>query len=310
MKMDPQVKRADPGAFFRGKRVGVNALHLIFLSLLITTASAEIRVTGSDLLGADFARAVADFSKQNDIAVKLDLPGTRPGIEELTAGRAEVGLFLLPAGETPPSDKVASRIIAYQVAVVMVPAASPLTQVTVPQLRSIFSESSGDAFTRWGELNLTGIWSGRSIALRALAPAAGLALPLFQQAILGGVAVRPALEQAATPAIFLQRLLAADNTIGVTGLPPAEVPGLRILSLAASPTDSAYGPTPENVHRGSYPLRMPLYVAFRHEAAPELQLFLKFLLSDEAAAALAKAYFLPLPTGARNQLVFELEEMK
>ena len=95
----------------------------------------------------------------------------------------------------------------------------------------------------------------------------------------------------------------------MTGALAAEVPGLRVLSLAASPTDPAYGPTPEHVHRGSYPLRMPLYVAFRREAAPGLQLFLKFLLSDEAAAALAPAYFVPLPPGARNQLVFELEEM-
>jgi hypothetical protein len=41
-----------------------------------------------------------------------------------------------------------------------------------------------------------------------------------------------------------------------------------------------------------------------------LQRFLKFLLSDETAAALASADFVPLPAGVRNQLVFELEEMR
>jgi hypothetical protein len=40
-----------------------------------------------------------------------------------------------------------------------------------------------------------------------------------------------------------------------------------------------------------------------------LQRFLKFLLADETAAALAPADFVPLPVGVRNQLVFEIEEM-
>ncbi|MDI1248465.1 MAG: hypothetical protein PSV13_06235, partial [Lacunisphaera sp.] len=217
---------------------------------------------------------------------------------------------LLPPGETPAGEGLTSRVIGYQVAVVAVPAASPLTQVTTAQLRGIFSETSGDAFTRWGELNLIGAWTARPIALRALAPAAGLAWPLFHQVILADATARPALEFAATPEVFTQRLLATGNSIGITGLPVAEVPGMKVLALAAGPTDPACGPTPEQVHRGGYPLRMSLYVMFRRSEAPGLQLFLKFLLSDEAAAALAPAHYLPLPRGVRNQLVFELEEMR
>lgn len=284
--------------------------YVVGLLLAVAGPAAEIRVVGSDLLGPDFARAVALFSQQNDVAVKLDLRGTRPGAEELSAKRADLGLFLLPAGENPPADALTSRVIAYQVAAVVVSAASPLKQVTIPQLRGIFSGSSGEAFTRWGELNLIGAWTSRPIALRALAPSAGLAFPLFQQVILAGAAARPALEFAATPEAVIQRLQATDNSIGVIGLPAGELPGLRVLSLAASPSDPAFGPTPEQVHRGNYPLRLPLQVTFRREAAAELQLLLKFLLSDEAAAALAPAFFLPLPPGARNQLVFELEEMR
>jgi len=265
---------------------------------------------GSDLLGPDFTRAVETFARRNDSAVRLDLRGTRPGIDELAAERADLGLFLLPLGEVPEGDALTSRVIGYQVAVVVVPAASSLTQATVAQVRGIFSETSGEAFTRWGELNLIGAWTSRPIALRALSPSAGLAFPLFQQVILTGAAARPALEFAATPGSFVQRLLATDNSIGVTGLLPAEVPGLKVLALAAGPADPAYGPTSEHVHGGNYPLRMPLYVSFRRSSSAELQLFLKFLLSDEVAAALAPAHYLPLPLGVRNQLVFELEEMR
>ncbi len=276
----------------------------------MAAAAAEIRVVGSDLLGPDFARGVAEFSRLNDLAVKLDLTGTRPGAAELAAGRADVGLLLLPPGESAPTAGLTSRVIGYQVAVVAVPAASPLTQVTTAQLRGMFNASSGEAFTRWGELNLIGPWTSRPIALQALSPSAGLAWPLFQQVMLNGAAGRPALEFAATTATLQLRLRATDNSIAVTGLPPADGSGLKVLALAASPSDPAVAPTPEQVHRGVYPLRLPLYVSFRRADAPKLQLFLKFLLTDEAAAALVPAHFLPLPPGVRNQLVFELEEMR
>ena len=108
----------------------------------------------------------------------------------------------------------------------------------------------------------------------------------------------------------MQRLRAADNSIGVGGAGMAGPAGLRVLAVAAGPTEPAYTPTAENVHRGSYPLRLVLHVVFPRAAAPRLLRFLKFLLADETAAALAPAHFVPLPRGARNQLVFELAEMR
>ncbi len=275
-----------------------------------SAVAAEIRVTGSDLLGDGFARAVAAYARRNETVVTLDLPGTRPALANLQAGRADLGLLLLPPGERPPGDPLVSRVIGYQVAVVVVPTASPLRQVTTAQLAGLFAQSTGDTFSRWGDLNLAGEWTTRPIALRALAPAAGLAFPLFQRIILTGREARSAVEYSATPEAFTRQLLAADNAIGVTGAAATGVAGLRVLALAASPTDPAYAPTPGNVHYGDYPLRLPLYATFPRRAAPDLQLFLKFLLSDEAAAALAAAHFIPLPPGERNQLMLELEEMR
>jgi phosphate transport system substrate-binding protein len=267
-------------------------------------------VTGSDLLGAGFAARVAAFARENDTSVELDLRGTRPGSEALEAGRADVGILLLPPGEKPPAGTLTSRAMGYHVAVVVVPAASPLTQVTVAQLRGMFGETAKDAFTRWGELNLTGEWAARPIALRAVSERGGLAWPLFQRIILQDARPRAGVELSASGDTLAQRLLVADNGIGVAGAGALAQSGLRALALAASPSDPAYAPTVENVHAGHYPLRMVFYVVFRRSAAPELQGFLKFLLSDEMAAALAPADYLPLPVSVRNQLVFELEEMR
>ncbi|SDR69871.1 substrate-binding domain-containing protein [Opitutus sp. GAS368] len=285
------------------------ARALILSALAVVATAAEIRVVGSDLLGDDFVRAVDGFARQDDTAVKLDLRGTRPGSEDLAAGRADVGIFLLPASEPPPVGAVVSRVMGYQVVVVVVPATSPLSQVTTGQLRGIFGEAAA-GFTRWGDLNLPGEWAARPIALKAVAPADDLAWPLFQRVILQDAVAKAGVEFSADGAMLAQRLRTAENSIGVAGAGVAGSPGLRVLALAAGPAEPAYGPTAENVHRGSYPLRLVLYVAFRRTAAPDLQRFLKFLLADETAATLAPAGFLPLPVGVRNQLVFELEELK
>jgi phosphate transport system substrate-binding protein len=287
-------------------RVLLAALCLLALSARAT----EIRVVGSDLLGESFGRAAAEFARQNDTVVKLNLRGTRPGVDDLQLGRADLGVFLLPSDEPAPLDRLVSRVVAYQVAVVVVPSVSPLRQMTMPQLRGLYAQTSGQTLLRWGDVNLSGSWADRPVLLRALAAKAGLAFPLFQRVVLAGGEPNALLEYLPTEAAFAQRVATTDNAIGVTGLFPAEPAGLRVLSLAASPTDPAYAPTPENVHQGGYPLRMPLYVTFPREARADLLPFLKFLLSDEGAAALTPAHFVPLPVGVRNQLVFELEEMK
>lgn len=274
-------------------------MRLDFLISLLTTALlatgnlvAEIRVVGCDLLGEGFARAVAEFARQEDMAVKLDLRGTRPGVADLEAGRADVGIFLLPAAEMPPAGNVASRVMGYQVAVVAVPAASPLTQVTVAQLRGIFGEAGQKERTPF-----------------AVSPQAGLAWPLFQRIILQDAPPKAGLAFSLSGTALARSLLATESSIGVTGS-AAVGEGLRVLALASGPAEPACLPTPENVHAGVYPLRLALYVSFPRTKAPELQRFLKFLLSDETAAALAPADFVPLPVGVRNQLVFEIEEMR
>lgn len=278
---------------FQGQRLGGNARLLwAFALLIIVVPAAEIRVVGSDLLGDGFARAVKEFARQNDIGVNLQLRGTRPGAHALEAGRADLGLFLLPAAEPPPAGAVVSRTIGYQVAVVAVPAASPVRKITVAELRGTFGER--------GPMDRTPL---------TVSPQAGLAWPLFQRVILQDAPPRAGLEFSASGAALGQRLLAVENSIGVTGHAGAGR-GLRVLALAAGPAEPAFLPTPENVHAGAYPLRLVLHVSFPRTRAPDLQRFLKFLLSDEAAAALAPADFVPLPVGVRNQLVFELEEMK
>jgi phosphate transport system substrate-binding protein len=271
--------------------------------------SAEIRVVGSDLLGPEFKRAVGSFSRENDTAVSLDLRGTRPGLDALRAGRADVGLFLFPPGELPPVDPFRARPIGYQTVLVFVPVSLPVTQITIDQLRGIFAKAAANPLERWGDLGLTGDARLRTIAPRALAPGSALTIPLFRRVVLQDGEIKPAVEFEDTVDKLLARVRGADNTIGLTPALPGAPAGLRVLAVAASSSEPAYAPTPETLHDGTYPIRQPLYLVFPRAEAPRLLLFLKFLVSEECATALAKANLMPLPKAARGQAAFEFEEL-
>ena len=276
----------------------------------MTAVGGEIRVIGSDLLGPDFARAATDFARRSGQTMRLDLHGTRPGVEALIDGRADLGLFLLPPAEPPPGDPLTTRIVGWQVAVVAVSEKMPVEQLTLSQLRQAFSQRAGGEVAHWGQLGAGGAWSEQPVRPLALASEAGLAWPhlrsLFRTANHDDLLVRFEKE----PARLADILHADPSAIAVAGVSLAAEPGLRLVALAAEPDQPAYLPTPEVVSTGRYPLRMPLWVAFRRAEAPRLLPFLRFLLGPEAAQALTGADFMPLPAGERSRLVFEFEEMR
>ena len=273
------------------------------------TASAEIRVVGTDQLGQTFHRAVEKFVHENDTAIRLDLRGSRPGLETLHTGGAEVGLFIFPPGELPPGDTYIYRAIAYQTAMLLVSVRLPLTEITTGQLRDIFGSAAKNSPERWGELGLSGPERARMIAPRALTDRCGLSLPLFRRVVLQDGALRQSVELENNIPALLGRLLASDNSIGLVPYLSAVPDGLRVLAISPQLTDPAYTPSSESLHDGTYPLRLPVYVVFSRAVAPQLLFFLKFLLSDECAEALALANFVPLPAAARHQLVFAFEEL-
>lgn len=270
--------------------------------------AAEIRIVGSDLLGPAFVRAFEKFGRENDTTITASLAGTRPSLEQLRAGAADVGLVVLPPDNVWLGEQFVVRAIAYQPVVVVVPEKLPLTQLALPQLRGLFAVAGADDLNTWGELGLTGEWRTRAIARYAVESGSALTLPVFRRAVLNGAELK-SLAGVSPLASVLERVRASDNGIGLLPLVPDGGSGLRALALAPSVRESAHLPTRENLHDGRYPLRLSLGVAFRRETASQLLVFLRFLLSDECAEALAQAHFQALPTDARNQLLFELEAL-
>jgi ABC-type phosphate transport system substrate-binding protein len=280
------------------------------LLFVCEASAAETRVTGSDLLGEGFASAVVRAANSNEWAVQVDLTGTRPALQQLRQGRVDVALLALPPGELPPGDEFFSREIAAQPIVVIVPEAVPLTQITHAQVRGIFATGAVENYSTWGELGLTGSWWTRAITTFALDTQAGLTLPLVRRLGLNGGDLKPTVTVVPSLSELSSRLMVAESGIALTSAIPEAGSGLRALALAASLTDPAYLPTADNLHRAAYPWRLPLYLTVRRTAVPRLLPFVHVLLGEHCHKALEAAHYVPLPTGARNQLLLELEQVR
>jgi hypothetical protein len=279
------------------------------LALLpVAVARADVRVVGTDLLGVNFSKALYAFAGRHDLTVALAFDGSRPGLDQLKAGRADLALLVFAPGEESSAAGLESVTLAYHRVVVLVPAASPLERVTLEQLGGIFGVGGSVGVSRWDELGLGGEWAGSTIAPQVPAVGHGFAAEYFRHAVLHDRAFRSIVTRYEAPADLVLRLAGNSRAIALAPTPPPG-PGLKIVSIATRANEPAFLPTAENLHSGDYPLRLPLNLVFRRASARPLLPLWRFLFGDEAAPLLVGADLVPLPSAARRQQVLALEKL-
>lgn len=275
---------------------------LAALGLLGANLRADFRVVGSDLLGLDFSRAFYEYAGRNGIKLALAFDGSRPGLEELKAGRADLALLVLPPEEESKLAGYRAQPMGYHAVVILVPAACPLERISVEQLGRIFgAEGPGGsgAVTRWSELGLGGTWGAAKVTAVAPEVGSGITLEYFRSTVLRGRDLRPTVRRYATPSELQAQLSGEVHAIALAAAAPAEGSHLKALRLAVSATEAAVAPTAEALHEGRYALRLPVQVVFQPDRAPALARLMEFLFGDAPADLLAKAEVTPLPPAER-----------
>ena len=280
---------------------------LLVTALSLSVSRAEVSIVGSDLLGKEFAPALEAYSQRNDLGLKLKLEGSRAGMEKLESGQADLALVFFSPSEKLPEAPYVAWPVAYQTAVVVVPAGLPLTQITFEQLNMIYGDSAQSGLKRWRDLGVAGEWAHRNIQPNLLGASGGLTYDLFRYTVLAAPTLRPTVGVQSSMAESMKRILGEEGGVAVLPLLPANQSRLKVLLVAKGGADVAFGPTADNLYSGDYPVRLPVYLVFRKDAAKRLQTTVRYLLSEDAVPLWESAHLVPLPLGIRNQRIFDLE---
>ena len=220
---------------------------------LFTARAADLRVVGTDMLGVEFSKALHTAAGRAGLTLALALDGSRPGLEEFKAGRAELGLFVFAHGEESGAAAFERVPLAYHRVVVLVPVVSPLEQLTLAQLDGIFGAGGPLNLVRWGELGLTGAWPNGVIAPQVPAVGVGLAAEFFRHTVLHDRAFKATVVRFDTSADLMARFAGDSRIIAPAPAPPRGTPSARVVALAARTGDPAFFADPRKSALGRLP---------------------------------------------------------
>lgn len=270
----------------------------------------ELRVVGTDLLGIEFSRALHAFARENNLRLALALDGSLSAHDELRTGRSDIGLLVL-APQTSVADfggEFCAWPVAYHRAVVLALQGTPLTELTLDQLADVFGDGIRRV-SRWSDHGVTE--KGAESPLLALAPetGGGLALELFRHTVLGGRPLNARVARYATAEALKNRCVDGVRILAVASTAYPEIPILKPIAIAAQAGAPAFGPTPEALHTGDYPLRLPLHLVFRRSALATVRPLVRHLAGEGAVSHFERAGLVPLPPAARAQQLAALEKL-
>ena len=269
--------------------------------VLSLRGAPELRVVGSDLLGTEWSRTLLIAASRVEVPLTVAFDGSRPGLGELRAGRAQLALVSLPAADEAGLAEFISLPLAWHRVVVLVPVSAPLNQLTLSQLAGIFGREARDDFQRWGELGVAGAWQSSPIRSHAPVAGSGLVLEIFRSLVLGAGALKSQVEFYRAPEDLVRQLAGESRVMALAGaLPPGAVQA-RVLAVAVHEGEPAFAPTAENLDSGDYPLRLPLRVVFSKENLLRVAPVVRILMSDESAVQLERAGLAALPSNARHR---------
>lgn len=190
---------------------------------------------------------------------------------------------------------------------------NPLTELTMPQVDAIFSQTRKGGYaedvTNWGQLGLEGEWANRPISLFGRNSASGTYGYFKEHALYKGDYKNSVKEQPGSASV-VQGVSEDVSAVGYSGV-GYRTSGVKGLSLSAKEGQPAYEPNYENVLAGKYPLSRMLYVYVAKDPNkpldPSVREFLKMVLTKQGQEVVVKDGYLPLPAALAEKELKKLE---
>lgn len=263
------------------------------------TGITTIQNKGSDTM-VNLAQAWAEVYKKvaPNVEVEVSGGGSGVGIAALIKGTVDIANASrnMKPSEIEQAKKNTGKepkevIIGYDALAIYVHKDNPLNEITVEQLREIYSE--GGKIRKWSELGVK-IPGAKSdeIVLVSRQSSSGT-YEFFREHILNNRDFRLGSRDMNGSKEVVELVSNTPTAIGYSGMGYA-TPRVKMLKVAQKEGEPGYAPTVENVHNKKYPIARSLLIYTLGEPQGEIKKYIDWILSDEGQRTVQETGYIPL----------------
>jgi len=267
--------------------VGISSLWLP-----ATAAQAgSVTIKGSDTMVILGQRWAEDYMKKNPgTTLQVTGGGSGTGISALINGTTDI-CASSRAMKPPEKEKLRDRYnttgveipVARDGLAVYVAATNPLTEISIPDLKGIFTGK----ITNWKQIG----GPDNNIIVYSRENSSGTYV-FFKEHVLGGADFTPRAQTMPGTAAVVNAVSKEKFGIGYGGAAYAK--GIKILKVKKDATSASINPEKKTVLDGTYPLARPLFFYLRNKAAGETKSFIDWVLSPDGQGIVEKVGYYPV----------------
>jgi phosphate transport system substrate-binding protein len=268
--------------------VGISSL---WLPATPARAAGAITIKGSDTMVILGQRWAEDYMKKNpNTVIQVTGGGSGTGISALINGTTDIcasSRAMKPAEKEKLRDRYNNVGVEIAVArdglAVYVSATNALTEISIPDLKGIFTGK----ITNWKQIG----GPDNNIIVYSRENSSGTYV-FFKEHVLGGADFTPRAQTMPGTAAVVNAVSKEKFGIGYGGAAYAK--GIKILKVKKDATSASINPEKKTVLDGTYPLARPLFFYLRNKAAGEIKSFIDWVLSPDGQGIVEKVGYYPV----------------
>lgn len=286
-------------------------------------AQTEIRVDGSSTVFPITEAVAEEFQKAQkasgkDVRVTVGISGTGGGFKKFVRGEIDISNASRPiqAKEMEEAKKNGIEYIELPIAfdaltVIVNPKNTWVTQLTVAELKTIWSPDAQGKIKNWNQVNPA--WPNQPLKLYGAGSDSGT-FDYFTEAVNGkSKSSRTDYTASEDDNTLVQGVSTDKNALGYFGYAYFADNAEKLKAVpVVNPAGVAVAPSHEAVKDGSYaPLARPIfiYVSKKSLEKPEVKAFVEFYLT-QATGLVEEVKYIPLPSGAYESGLARLNKLE
>ncbi|MFZ5432411.1 MAG: phosphate ABC transporter substrate-binding protein [Calditrichota bacterium] len=262
-------------------------------SVIPTFAQTSLQIKGSDTmvnLMSDLGEAY--MVAHPDVSIAVTGGGSGTGIAALINGTTDICASSRAMKDkeielaNSKSINPVNTVIGLDGIAVMVNAANPVSDLTMEQLKKIYTGE----YTRWSEVG----GPDEPIIVLSRESNSGTYV-YFQEHVLEKADYTAKARLMPSTAAVVSSVTEDKWTIGYGGIAYAEKSAVKMIHVKATPESPAVAPSNETVLDGSYPISRPLFIYTNGEPSGTIKDFLDFCLTEAGQAIVLDTGYIPAP---------------